>query len=157
MPSQKPPLPSQTLLMIGGHHAATWPALGTGEMRRQVLLLDSLPGRDRQGEGVGINVERAELPTGELYGGDGWGPSIRGLVSRAGRFLSVKFSNPLPEFRHLAEAGNQGSQEILLSVKPLTSARCPLPESYGWSQMGEDQSLAGRGRERHLWVLLASV
>ena len=102
-------------------------------------------------------MERAELATGELYGGDGWGPSIGGLVSRAGHFLSVKFSNPLPEFRHLAEAGNQGSQEILLSVKPLTSARCPLPESYGWSQMGEDQPLAGRGRERHLWVLLAFV
>lgn len=48
--------------------------------------------------------------TSKLYRGVvGWVPRIRGLFSWAGHFLTVEFPNPLPEFWHLAEVGNQGS------------------------------------------------
>lgn len=57
-----------------------------------------------------MNVEWAELLEQRALQGGGWVvPRIRALSSWAGRFLNVKCPNPLPEFWHLPEDGDQGS------------------------------------------------
>ena len=122
MLSQKPLLLSQTLLRTHGHCPVTWLALGTGETGRQALSMYSLPGRDRQGERVGMNVEQAEPH-------DRWALQWGWLGAQDQRSFSSGWSFPhcgIPQSFARVPAPSRG-REPGISLGLLTLNKVPHP------------------------------